>query len=77
MVDIKASRLPALAGQGEETFNNALLTYGLCILAGVVLVVLGTLFLFLVLMNAAYKVIQKYPIIVDITHGNVRGATIE
>ena len=55
-MDIKASRLPVLAGQGKETFNLALRVYILSTVAGVALVVLGTLSVFLVLMNAAYKV---------------------
>jgi hypothetical protein len=59
LVDIKASRLPVLAGQGEESFNHAILVYTSCLFAGVILVVLGTLSIFLVLMNAAYKVLQN------------------
>ncbi|XP_028408178.1 multidrug resistance-associated protein 4-like isoform X2 [Dendronephthya gigantea] len=59
LVDISASRLPTIAGEGGENFNHALLIYVLYLIAGVVLVVLGTLFIFLVLMNAAYKVHNK------------------
>ena len=56
LVDVQASRLPVLAGQGEESFNHALLVFTLCLSAGVVLIVLCTLCMFLILMNAAYKV---------------------
>ena len=56
LVDIKASRLPALAAEGEASFKRALLMYAVCLAVGVVLLILGTLCNFLVLMNAAYKV---------------------
>ena len=62
LVDFKASRLPMLATQEESSFDRALLVYTLCVIAGVVLMVLGTLCIFLVLMNAAYKV-RKIPIV--------------
>ncbi|XP_028391901.1 multidrug resistance-associated protein 4-like [Dendronephthya gigantea] len=59
LVDFNASRLPKLAENGEKSFNYALMLYTLYLVAGVMLVVLGTLFIFLVLMNASYKVHNK------------------
>ena len=56
LVDFQASRLPVFAGQGEGSFNHALVVYIVCLTAGVVLIVLCTLCMFLIFMNAAYKV---------------------
>ena len=73
LVDFKASRLPMLATQEESSFGRALLVYTLCVIAGVVLMVLGTLCIFLVLMNAAYKV-RKIPIVkktVNVTYCDI------
>ena len=77
LVDFKASRLPMLATQEESSFDRALLVYTLCVISGVVLMVLGTLCIFLVLMNAAYKVrkfrlskkLLTLPIVIYITGG--------
>ena len=56
LVDFKASRLPETVMKGEGTFHDALLVYTLCLIATLLLIVLGTLFMFLILLNAAYKV---------------------
>ena len=70
MLDYLVSRFSVLACQGKESFDHALVVYIACLTAGVVLVVFGTLCMFLVLMNAAYKVrrilILKYLFDVDI-----------
>lgn len=56
LVDFQASRLQALANEGEKNFNHALVMYTLYVTAGVVLMILSTLCMFFILINAAYKV---------------------
>ena len=55
-MDIQASRLPVLAGEGEDILDHALVVYIVCLTVGVILMVLSILCMFLILMNAAYKV---------------------
>ena len=56
LVDFKTSRLPKEAVEGWSSFHHALLVYILCIIAALLLLFLSSVSMFLVLMNAAYKV---------------------
>ena len=67
LVDYEASRLPQNAAEGSSTFHFALLVYILCIIAALILLVLGSLSMFLVLMNAAYKVLILNCLLITMT----------
>ena len=61
VVDFKASRLPeAVNPKTGFVSEHTFVVYALCLVAALLLLVVGTLSMFLVLMNAAYKVFILY-----------------
>ena len=55
-VDIIASRLPNSAGEGHERFEHKFHLYIIYVVVAVLLTVVGVLCIFLLFINAAYKV---------------------
>jgi hypothetical protein len=55
-VDIIASRLPKLAGEGNDRLKHEFHLYIIYLVVAVLLASVGTLCIFLLFINAAYKV---------------------
>ena len=56
MVDLNASSMHESAVLGESISKHAVLVYTICLVFALLLTILSTLSIFLILMNAAYKV---------------------
>ena len=72
LVDYKASRLSETANWKNGSISeHTFLVYSLCLIAALLLLVVGTLSMFLVLLSAAYKVFIFYELSISMTVINV------
>ena len=72
LVDYKVSRLSeATNWKNGFISGHTFLVYTLCLIAAILLLVVGTLSMFLVLLNAAYKVFIFYDLSISMTVTNI------